>query len=77
MYFVTEYKVDALLDANKRKQVDFSNTSALGDMVQVASIPNAMYWDWHKQGILDDEAAFARKLNDSSLQHIRTNNLRV
>lgn len=73
----TEWKVDALLDANKSAQVDFSKTSALGDMVKVASIPTGMYWDWHKQGILDDDAAFKRRLNDGDFQHIRTNNLKV
>lgn len=73
----TEWKVDAVLDANKGKQADFSNTGALGDFVQVASIPTGMYWDWHKQGILDDDAALKRRLNDSDFQHLRTNNLKV
>ncbi|RUP22657.1 hypothetical protein [Methylobacterium sp.] len=73
----TEWKVDAVLDANKSKQADFSKTGALGDFVQVASIPTGMYWDWHKQGILDDDAALKRRLNDSDFQHLRTNNLKV
>ncbi len=73
----TEWKVDAVLDANKSKQADFSSTGALGDIVQVASIPTGMYWDWHKKGILDDDAALKRRLNDSDFQHLRTNNLKV
>ncbi|MGY6283614.1 hypothetical protein ACXIT0_12010 [Methylorubrum extorquens] len=73
----TEWKVDAVLDANKSKQADFSKASSLGDMVQVASIPTGMYWDWQKQGILDDDAAFKRRLNDSDFQHLRTNSLKV
>ncbi len=73
----TEWKVDAVLDANKSAQADFSSTGALGDLVKVASIPTGMYWDWQAQGILDDDAALKRRLNDSDYQHIRTNNLRV
>ena len=73
----TEWKIDAVLDANKSKQADFSKASALGDIVQVASIPTGMYWDWHKQGIIDDDAALKRRLNDSDFQHLRTNNLKV
>ncbi len=73
----TEWKIDAVLDANKSKQADFSSTSGMGDMVQVASIPTGMYWDWHAKGILDDDAAFARRLNDSDYQHLRTNNIKV
>jgi hypothetical protein len=77
MIIETEWKIDALLDANKAKQVDFSRTSKLGEMVQVASIPTGMYWDWQKQGILDDDAAFRRRINSSDFQHLRTNNLKV
>lgn len=73
----TEWKIDAVLDANKSRQADFSKASALGDIVQVASIPQGMYWDWHKQGILDDDAALRRRLNDSDFLHLRTNSLRV
>lgn len=73
----TEWKVDAVLDANKSAQADFSRSGSMGDLVQVATIPTGMYWDWHAQGILDDDAAFARRLNDSDFQHLRTNTIRV
>jgi hypothetical protein len=73
----TEWKVDAVLDANKSAQASFSKSSGLGEMVQVATIPTGMYWDWQKQGILDDDAAFKRRLNDSDFQHLRTNTLKV
>lgn len=73
----TEWKVDALLDANKAKQADFSRNSGLGELVQVASIPTGLYWDWERKGILDDDAAFKRILNDSNYQHLRTNSLKV
>ena len=77
MIFETEWKIDAVLDLNKSKQADFSKAGGLGDIVQVASIPQGMYWDWHKQGILDDDAALRRRLNDSDFQHLRTNSLKV
>ncbi|MGN7124365.1 hypothetical protein [Methylorubrum thiocyanatum] len=69
--------VDLVLDANKSAQADFSRSSGLGDLVKVAEIPTGLYWDWQAKGILDDEAAFARRLNDSDYQHLRTNSLRV
>ena len=73
----TERKIDVVLDANKRAQADFSRTSGLGDMAKVATIPTGLYWDWHKQGILDDDAAFKRRINSSDFQHLRTNTLKV
>jgi hypothetical protein len=73
----TEWTVDSLLDDNKAKQADYSSTGKLGEMVQVASIPTGMYWDWQRQGILDDDAAFRRRINSSDYQHLRTNNLKV
>lgn len=69
--------VDAILDDNKRAQNEFSRTSALGDMVRVASIPKQMHFEWEAEGILDDETALARRLNDSDYQYFRTNSLRV
>ena len=73
----TEWKVDALLDANRSMQADFSKNSKLGEFVQVASIPEGMYWDWQKAGIVNDDAAFRRRLNSSDYAHLRTNSLKV
>ncbi len=69
--------VDLVLDANKAAQADFSRTSGLGDLVKVATIPTGIYWDWQAKGILDDDAAFKRRINDSDYRHLRTNSLRV
>jgi hypothetical protein len=69
--------VDLVLDANKSAQADFSRTSGLGEVVHVAEIPKGLYWDWHDKGILDDDVALSRHLNDSDYRHLRTNSLRV
>ncbi|MDV2988247.1 UNVERIFIED_CONTAM: hypothetical protein Q9R58_28560 [Methylobacteriaceae bacterium AG10] len=77
MIIETITKVDALFDANRSAQADFSRTSGLGSMVRVASLPPEMHWEWHKQGIMEDSKALKRRLNDSDYQHLRTNSLRV
>lgn len=69
--------VSPILDANKAAQADFSATSKLGELVRVAEIPPGLYWDWQRQGILDDDAAFNRRMNDSNYQHLRTNSLKL
>lgn len=77
MIIETEWNVDAVLDANKSAQADFSKTTKQSELVQVATIPTGMYWDWYRQGIVNDDEAFKRRLNDSDFRHVRTNSLRV
>lgn len=46
-------------------------------MHKVASIPMALYADLKRKGIIDDEAAMKRWLNDSDNRHFRTRPGRV
>lgn len=48
-----------------------------GDMHHVASIPNVVLWDLQRKGILDDEKALARWLNDPDNRWCRTRPGRV
>ena len=70
-------KVSALLDANQAVANDFSRTSKLPDLQRVASIPIQVYEDWNAEGIMDDEDAIKRRLNDSDYRRFRTNDLRL
>ena len=74
----TEWKnLQALVDANAREAAEFSRSGRLGEMVKVASIPNAIYYDWKEKGYTEDPTKMARLLNDGDYGKFRTNNLRV
>lgn len=67
----TVQQVDDVLDANKRDYND-AQTGWKGDMHKVASIPMTLYLDLKRQGILDDQAALKRWLNDPGNRYFRT-----
>ncbi len=72
----TTYKtVGALLQANNELAADWSRNQKLGEIVQVASIPNHLYWQWYSDGIIDDEEYLSRRLNDAEFAKLRTNGL--
>lgn len=78
MYVTTEWKnLSAVLEANARAASEFSKTQKLGDMERVASIPLGVYHQWAAEGIMEDDKALARRLNDSDFSKFRTNNLKV
>ncbi|MFJ7438233.1 hypothetical protein ACIQW5_11305 [Methylorubrum thiocyanatum] len=77
MIIETITKVDDIFDANRSKQADFSRNAGLGSMPQVATIPVGMFFEWQKEGIVDDPAAYKRRLNDIDYQHLRTNSLKL
>lgn len=68
-----ENRVDVqdIIEANK----DVANLKSdgwKGEMHQVASIPLVVYNDLKKKGIVDDERAFKRWLNDPDNRFFRT-----
>ena len=71
MTFETLQETDAIVEGNKQ---DFNNspTGWRGDMHKVASIPMTLYMQLKQQGILDDQAAFKRWLNDPDNRAFRT-----
>ncbi|AYD00919.1 hypothetical protein [Neorhizobium sp. NCHU2750] len=76
LIITTEYKDDvikALMDQNQREANAFNATGSHGNLVKVASIPTGLYYDWKRQGIVDDPEAMRRRLNDSDYAKFRTN----
>ena len=69
--------VEQVIAENKAREADFSRNEKLGDLVHHAELPAQMYFDLMDQGIVDDEAAFRRFLNDPDNKYLRTNNLRL
>jgi hypothetical protein len=55
-----------IVDMNRRFHNDQTDSNWKGDMHMVATIPNAIWFDLKKRGILDDEKAMKRWLNDSA-----------
>jgi len=62
--------LENILEENKQTFNDAP--SAWGDGQKVASIPIHIYWDLKKKGIIDDEVAFKRWLNDPDQRAFRT-----
>ena len=73
-----EYVVDSahdvteIIEANKASMAVHDEHERWGDISRVASIPMALYMQLQKEGIVDDEKAFKRWLNDPENWYFRT-----
>jgi hypothetical protein len=65
--------LQAQFEANAAEAADFNATGKHSGMVKVAGIPSTLYFEWLKEGIIDDPVALRRKLNDSDFSKFRTN----
>lgn len=65
-----EQEVEDVVEANKRLYNDAPER--WGDWNRVAQIPMTIFWDLKKKGILDDQAALKRWLNDPDNRFFRT-----
>lgn len=65
----TEMHHDVLFDWNAHQR---NEGGRFGDLKKVASIPLNLYFELKQQGIVDDQAAFRRWLNDRDNRHFRT-----
>ena len=72
----TVQEVDDVLDENKREFND-AQTGWKGDMHKIASIPMSLYFQLKEKGILEDQAALKRWLNDPENRYFRTKPGRV
>lgn len=74
----TTQDVTDIIEANKAayNQVD-ERANWKGDMHRVGSVPMSVYYDLKRRGILDDQAALKRWLNDPENQVFRTRPGRV
>lgn len=74
IHVTTEWKnIQALLDCNAQEAAEFNATGKHSDVVKVAGIPIGLYFDWKRQGIIDDPEAMRRRLNDSDYRKFRVN----
>lgn len=65
-----EQDVSAVIEQNKRAYNDAPDRH--GEWSRVAQIPMVVYMDLKKQGILDDQAAMKKWLNDPDNRFFRT-----
>lgn len=65
-----EQDVSNVIESNKRVYNDANGK--YGDWTRVASIPMVVYMDLKKKGILDDQVALKRWLNDPDNKYFRT-----
>ncbi len=68
----TIQEVEPLIDANKASFNEHTSLDRFGDMTRVASIPMSLYFELKRKGILDDQAALKRWLNDPDNRFFRT-----
>ena len=65
-----EQDVNTVIEANKAHYNDAPDR--YGEFTRVAQIPMVIYWDLKKKGILDDQVALKRWLNDPDNRFFRT-----
>lgn len=77
--FVIEDRMDVedLVEQNKALHAATDARAGYGDLERVASIPLNIYLKLQKEGVLDDEKAFKRWLNDPANLAFRTRPGRV
>lgn len=68
----TVQDVDLILEANKDSFNSIDEKARWGDGKMIARIPLNLYYDLKQKGVVDDEAAFRRWLNDSENRFFRT-----
>lgn len=68
----TIQRVDSLVEQNKSLHNEYTSLDRFGDMTRVASIPMSVYFSLKKQGIVDDQKALRRWLNDPDNRFFRT-----
>jgi hypothetical protein len=59
-------------EANTRARNATDKRTKWGEMARVASIPLSVYYDLKRQGIVDDQKAFKKWLNDPDNRVFRT-----
>lgn len=70
-YIQTQQETQDIVDQNRRESNETSSGWS-GDWHKVASIPLTVFMQLQKQGIIDDQAALKRWLNDPDNAYFRT-----
>jgi hypothetical protein len=72
--YILENVQDAedIVETNRALKNLYDERTPFADMERVASIPLVVYMDLEKRGIIDDDAAFRKWLNDKDNEFFRT-----
>lgn len=70
--FIIQTRQDCAPIVESNKTAINEAPSRWGEMTRIASIPVSIYFDLKKKGIVDDETAFKRWLNDPDQRFFRT-----
>ena len=73
----TVFEVGDLIEQNKKQYADTDERARYGEWSRVASIPMALFYRLKAKGIIDDQAAMKRWLNDPDNRFFRTRPGRV
>ena len=68
----SDQDVSGILRSNKEVRKEVDKHAKYGDMSRVASIPLSVYYDLKQKGILDDQVALRKWLNDPDNELFRT-----
>lgn len=68
----SDQDVSEILKANQANRNAIEKQDKWGEMSRVASIPLTVYYDLKQKGILDDQTAMKRWLNDPDNELFRT-----
>ena len=73
----TSQDVGSIVKANKVVRNEIDRHQKHGEWSKVASIPLSVYYDLERRGILKDQKALKKWLNDSDNQAFRTRDARL
>lgn len=68
----SDQDVSSIMGSNQTGRKEVDKHTKWGDMSRVASIPLTLYYDLKQKGILDDQAAMKKWLNDPDNELFRT-----
>lgn len=71
----TVYNPDAQIEINRQRQNMFNKMDKKAPLTLVAEVPEDLYWDLHRKGIVQDRKAYRRWLDDSDNRAWRTNDM--
>jgi hypothetical protein len=73
----TEQDVTKIIESNKRSANAVDKHQKYGEWSKVASIPLTVYYKLKKDGVLDDQKAMKKWLNDPDNRYFKTRGGRV
>lgn len=69
--------IGALLESNMRAANEFHKSQGMKDFQHMATIPLGLFYEWSKDGSIDDDVTMARRLNDADFAKFRVNSWKL